>query len=52
MYVLIKDKLQQQSLEKKYERYKLEEDELHTYKKRIYIPNVVELRRIFKDEIY
>ena len=30
MYVQIKDKLQQQSLEKKYEGYKLEEDGLLT----------------------
>ena len=32
MYVQIKDKLQQKSLEKQYEGYKLEEDELLTYK--------------------
>ena len=38
MYVYIKEKLQQQKLEKKYERYKLEEDELLTYKNIIYIP--------------
>ena len=43
MYVQIKDKLQQQNLERKYEEYKLEEDELLTYKNIIYIPNVVEL---------
>ena len=35
MYVQIKDKLQQQSLEKKYEGYKLEEDELLPYKNKI-----------------
>ena len=29
LYELIKDKLQQQSLEKRYEGYKLEEDGLH-----------------------
>ena len=33
MYVQIKDKLQQQSLEKKYEGYKLEEYGLLSYKK-------------------
>ena len=48
----IKDKLQQQSLEKKYEGYKLEEDELLTYKNRIYIPNVSDLRRVVMDEIH
>ena len=32
MYVQVKDKLQQQSLEKRYEGYKLEEDGLLTYK--------------------
>ena len=32
MYVQIKDKLQQKILEKKYAGYKLEEDELLTYK--------------------
>ena len=32
MYVQIKDKFQQRSLEKRYEGYKLEEDELLTYK--------------------
>ena len=52
MYVQIKDKLQQQSLEKKCERYKLEEDQLLTYKNIIYIPNVEDLRRIFIDEIH
>ena len=52
MYVQIKDKLQQQSLERKYEEYKLEEDELLTYKNRIYIPNVANLRRIVMDEIH
>ena len=48
----VKDKLQQQSLEKKYEGYKLEEDGLLTYKNIIYIPNVADLRRIFMDEIH
>ena len=52
MYVQTKDKLQQQSLEKKYEGYKLEEDELLTYKNIIYIPNVASLRRIVMDEIH
>ena len=45
LYELVKDKLQQQSLEKRYEGYKLEKDGLLTYKGRIYIPNVVGLRR-------
>ena len=52
MYVQIKDKLQQQSLEKKYEGYKLENDGLLTYKNKIYIPNVADLRRILMDEIH
>ena len=52
MYVQIKDKLQQQILEKKYEGYKLEEDELLTYKNIVYIPNVADLRRIIMDEIH
>ena len=52
MYVQIKDKLQQQSIEKKYEGYKLEEDGFITYKNIIYIPNVAYLRRIVMDEIY
>ena len=52
MYVQIKDKLQQQSLEKRYEGYKLEEDGLLTYKNKIYIPNVADLRRIVMDEIH
>ena len=46
LYVQVKDKLQQQSLEKNYEGYKLEEDELLTYKNIIYIPNVVDLRML------
>ena len=46
MYEQEKDKLQQQSLEKRYEGYKLEEDGLLTYKGRIYIPNVAGLRRV------
>ena len=52
MYVYIKDKLQQQSLEKRYEGYKLEGDGILTYKNRIYIPNVVDLRRVVMDEIH
>ena len=52
MYVQVKDKLQQQSLEKKYERYKLEEDGLLTYKNKIYIPNVSYLRRVVMDDIH
>ena len=36
LYELVKDKLQQQSLEKRYEGYKLEEDGLLTYKNIIY----------------
>ena len=45
-------KLQQQSLEKKYEEYKLEEEGLLTYKSVTYIPNVAYLRRVVMDEIY
>ena len=52
LYVQVKDKLQQQSLEKRYEGYKLEEDGLLTYKGRIYIPNVAYLRRVVMDEIH
>ena len=52
MYVYIKDKLQQQSLEKRYDRYRLEEDGLLTYKGKIYIPNVAYLRRVVMDEIH
>ena len=52
MYVQVKDKLQQQSLEKRYEGYKLEEDGILTYKGRIYIPNVAELWRVVMDEIH
>ena len=44
--------MQQQSLEKKYEGYKLEEDGLLTYKKKIYIPNVADLRRVDMVEIH
>ena len=38
--------------QKKYEGYKLEEDGLLTYKGRIYIPNVSDLRRVVMDEIH
>ena len=48
----IKDKLQHQNLEIKYEGYQLEEEQLLTYKNRIYIPNVAYLRRICMDEIH
>ena len=37
LYAEVKDKLQQQSLEKKYEGYKLQKDGLLTYKNIIYI---------------
>ena len=52
VYVQIKDKLQQQNLERKYEGYQLEGDKLLTYKNRIYIPNVADLRMIVMDEIH
>ena len=52
MYVQIKDKLKQQSLEKRYKGYKLEEDGHLTYKNIIYIPNVADLRRVVMDEIH
>ena len=52
VYMQIKDKLQQQNLEKKCEGYQLEGDEILTYKNIIYIPNVADLRRIDMDEIH
>ena len=52
MYVQIKDKLRQQILEKNYEGYQLEEDGLLTYKNRIYIPNISDLRRVVMGEIH
>ena len=52
MYVQINDKLEHKSLQKKYEGYKLEEDEILTYKNIVYIPNVGDLRRIVMDEIH
>ena len=52
LHVQLKDKLQQQGLEKRYEGYKLEGDGLLSYKNRIYIPSVAYLRRIIMDEIH
>ena len=52
LYEQVKDKLQQQSLEKRYEGYKLEEYGLITYKNRVYIPNIADLRRMVIDEIH
>ena len=52
LYEQVKDKLQQQSLEKKYEGYKLEEYGLLTYKGIIYILNVSDLRKVVVDEIH
>ena len=52
LYEQVKDKLQQQSLEKRYEGYKFEEDGILTYKGRIYIPDIAKLRRIVMDEIH
>ena len=52
MYEQVKDKLQQQSLEKRYAGYKVEEDGLITYKGRIYILNVAYLRGVVMDEIH
>ena len=46
LYVQVKDKLQQQSLEKKYEGYKLEEYGLLTYK------NVIYMTRVVMDQIH
>ena len=52
LYEQVKDKLQQQSIEKRYEGSKFEEDGLLAYKGRIYIPNVANLRRVVMDEIH
>ena len=52
LYEQVKDNLQQQSLEKRYEGYKLEEDGLLTYKDRIYISDIADLRRVVMDEIH
>ena len=52
LYVQVNDKLQNQILENRYEGYKLEEDGLLTYKGRIYISNVANLRRVVMDEIH
>ena len=52
LYEQIKDKLQHQSLEKRYEGYKLEEYGLITYKNRVYIPNVEYLRRMVMENIH
>ena len=52
MYAQVKDKLQKQSIENRYEGYKLEEDGLITYKGRIYILNVADLRRVVMDDIH
>ena len=52
LYEQVKEKLQQRSLEKRYEGYKGGEDGLLTYKGRIYIPNVAYLRRVVMDEIH
>ena len=52
MYVQVKDKLQQETLDKKNEGYILEEYGLLTCKNRIYIPNISDLRRVVMDEIY
>ena len=52
LYEEVKYKLQQQILEKRYEGYKLEGDGLLTYKNRVYIPNVADLRRVIMDEIH
>ena len=52
LYEQVKDKLQKQSIQKRYEGYKFEEDGLLTYRGRIYIPNVADLRRVDMDEIH
>ena len=52
LYEQVKDKLQQQSLEKMYEGYKSKEDGLITYKNIVYIPNAAGLRRMVMDEIH
>ena len=52
LYEQEKDKLRQQSLEKRYEGYTFEEDGILTYKGRIYIPDVAYLRRVVMDEIH
>ena len=52
MYVQVNNKSQGQGLGKRCEGYKFEEDVLLTYKGRIYIPRVEDLRRVVMDEIH
>ena len=52
LYEQVNDKLQQQSLENRYDGYKLEEDRILTYKNKVYIPNVEILRRNVMDNIH
>ena len=52
LYAQVKDKLQQQNLEKRDEGYKLKEDGILTYKNGIYIQHVAYLRRFVMDEIH
>ena len=52
LYEQVKEKLQQQSLEKRYKGYELEEYGRLTYKYKIYIPHVTYMRIVVMDEIH
>ena len=44
--------LQQESMEKKYEGYKLRDDSLLLYKNMMYVPNSTNLRHLILDEFH
>jgi hypothetical protein len=45
-YLQVKEGLQQENVQHKYEEYKLEEDGILMHKNRVYVPNSYELRKL------
>ena len=50
-YLQVKEKLQQEKLNEKCEGYRLEEDDLLVYKRKLYISNCVDLKKVVMDKI-
>jgi hypothetical protein len=48
----VKEKLQQEPKEKRYEGYQLRDDNLLMYNKRLYVPNSADLRQLIMDEFH
>jgi hypothetical protein len=49
---ILKEKLQQETREKRYKGYQLRDDNPLIYNKRLYVPNSIDMRKLIMDEFH